>query len=171
MDALLYQVHRPKALAVARRLLGDAAEAEDLVQDVFLKLHLGRAKFDGKAAYSTWLYRILVNTGINRLRSRKRRARLQLMPEPAPTPEEASSGAEMMERFSAALGGLSPQHAQVLWLREVRGLSYPAIARLLRVPEGTVKSAISRGRARLQTVLASLPSLPRSGLPCHGRAR
>jgi RNA polymerase sigma-70 factor, ECF subfamily len=150
----LYRQHRARALAIARRILGDADEAEDVVQDVFSRLCLKSARFDGKSAYSTWLYRIMVNSSINSLRSRQRRGRLETLPQSVPSPEDAAIGAQMKDRFTDALSEVSEQHQQVLWLRELRGLSYPEIAQLLRVPEGTVKSALNRGRARLMEILA-----------------
>ncbi|MBI3185213.1 MAG: sigma-70 family RNA polymerase sigma factor [Myxococcales bacterium] len=149
----LYRQHRHRALAIARRILGDCDEAEDVVQDVFSKLCLERVRFDGKAAYSTWLYRIMVNSSINSLRSRRRRARLESRPGRPLGPEESFAGREIQRLLSEALSELTEQHRTMLWLRELRGLSYPEIAQLLGVPEGTVKSALNRGRARLLEVL------------------
>jgi RNA polymerase sigma-70 factor (ECF subfamily) len=149
----LYRQHRARALAIARRILGDADEAEDVVQDVFSRLCLRPVRFDGKSAYSTWLYRIMVNSSINSLRSRQRRGRLEAAPQAAISPEAAAIGREMKDRFTDALSEVSEQHQQVLWLRELRGLSYPEIAQMLHVPEGTVKSALNRGRTKLLEVL------------------
>jgi RNA polymerase sigma-70 factor (ECF subfamily) len=155
----LYRTHRAKALAIARRILGDKDEAEDVVQEVFAKLYAGRGKFDGKAAYSTWLYRILVNSSINQLRARRRRGRLQAHSAPPLTPEQEASGRELSRHFTRALGTLGERHQQVIWLREMRGFSYPEIAQLLGIPEGTVKSALNRGRLRLQRVVLAQSSL------------
>ena len=150
----LYRQHRSRALAIARRILGDGDEAEDVVQDVFSRLCLRPVHFLGRAAVSTWLYRIMVNSSINSLRSKQRRARLEAVPQQVPDPEEAAIGEEMKGRFVEALEEVSAQHRQVLYLRELRGLSYPEIAALLHVPEGTVKSALNRGRTRVLEVLA-----------------
>lgn len=149
----LYRQHRSRALAIAYRILGDQDEAEDVVQDVFSKLCSRPVRFDGKAACSTWLYRIMVNSSINSLRARQRRSRLESRPEQSPSPEDAAALREMKERLVEALEELTEQHRQVLWLRELRGLSYPEIAARLGVPEGTVKSALNRARARLLCVL------------------
>lgn len=149
----LYLQHRQKALAIARRILGDHDEAEDVVQDVFVRLCRPGSCFDGRAAYSTWLHRVMVNSSINSLRARRRRARLVHEPSEPPGPEEASSGSQLHEHLCAALEELNEQHQQVLRLRELRGLSYPEIARLLGIPEGTVKSALNRGRSRLAEAL------------------
>src|SRR5207237_1548810 len=95
------------------------------------------------------------NSSINSLRSRQRRGKLEAEPQGTVSPEQAAIGHQLEQRFIDALRGVSEQHQQVLWLRELRGLSYPEIAQLLRVPEGTVKSALNRGRARLLDLLAS----------------
>lgn len=145
----LYRLHRRRALAIARRILQDADEAEDVVQEVFVRLYSQNVRFDGKAACSTWLHRILVNSSINCLRARKRRSKLTTETEGSEGPEEALLGDERHQMFLKALSQLSQQHQNVLTLRELRGFSYPEIATLLRLPEGTVKSALNRGRARL----------------------
>ena len=116
-------------------------------------LALRPAKFLGRAAVSTWLYRVMVNSSINSLRSKQRRSRLETAPQAPPDPEEAAINTQMRERFVTALSEVSEQHRQVLVLRELRGLTYPEIAALLKVPEGTVKSALNRGRTRVLAVL------------------
>jgi RNA polymerase sigma-70 factor (ECF subfamily) len=153
--SVLYEKHRKKALAIARRILGDADEAEDVVQDVFSKLCFSSVRFDGKAATSTWLHRIMVNSSINSLRARKRRGKLETPIQPVDNPEESTLGDERHRLFLEALTQLSEQHRAVLTLRELRGYSYPEIARLLNLPEGTVKSALNRGRTRLMEVLGN----------------
>lgn len=145
----LYREHRRRALAIARRILRDEDEAEDVVQEVFARLYSQNVRFDGKAACTTWLHRILVNSSINSLRAKKRRGRLESPLPPAADPEEAAMGNERHALFLEALEDLSEQHRLMLTLRDLRGFSYPEIARLLNVPEGTVKSALNRGRTRL----------------------
>ena len=159
----LYRVHRRRALAIARRILQDADEAEDVVQEVFIRLYSQNVRFDGKAACSTWLHRILVNSSINCLRARKRRAKLQSQTQEEDGPEEHLLGDERHQMFMAALGQLSEQHQNVLTLRELRGFSYPEIAQLLRLPEGTVKSALNRGRARLVEAMEKDGQLRKAG--------
>jgi RNA polymerase sigma-70 factor (ECF subfamily) len=154
MDAVLpvsdlYRQHRSRALAIARRILNDRDEAEDVVQEVFSRLCLKPLSFEGRARCTTWLHRIMVNSAINRLRSRRRQANLFTETAAPLSPEEGAIASESRARFEHALSQVSEQHRQVLWLREVRGYSYPEIAALLRIPEGTVKSAINRGRNRV----------------------
>src|SRR6218665_185091 len=151
----LYRQYRTRALSIARRIVGDADDAEDVVQDVFTRLALRPSGFDGRASSRTWLHRVMVNSGINGLRARRRRERLQHEPEEGASPESQAIGAEMQSQFEQALRQVSEQQRQVLWLREMRGYSYPEIATLLRIPEGTVKSALHRGRQRAQEELES----------------
>ncbi len=149
----LYASHRARALSVARRILRDRADAEDVVQEVFSRLCAGAADFRGEAAYSTWLHRVVVNASLNHLRAQKRRTRLVALPGEAPCPEETASRKEQTDRFLAAIAQLPEPFRQVIWLREVRGFSYPQIASMLRVPEGTVKSALHRARQRVARLL------------------
>ena len=146
--AELYRQYRTRALAIARRIVGDADDAEDVVQDVFARLAQRPSGFDGRSSCSTWLHRVMVNSSINWLRARKRRERLQHEPEAPVSPESRAEGTEMQRHFEEALQKVSEQQPQVLWLREMRGYSYPEIAAMLRIPEGTVKSALHRGRQR-----------------------
>lgn len=149
----LYLAHRTRALAIARRIVGDADDAEDVVQDVFTRLARKPEGFTGRAAWTTWLHRVMVNSSINWLRARKRRERLSHEPEETASPETQAVGAEMQRHFGEALKEVSETQRQVLWLREVRGFSYPEIAQVLRIPEGTVKSTLHRGRVRALEVL------------------
>ncbi|WP_426750718.1 RNA polymerase sigma factor [Myxococcus sp. Y35] len=149
----LYTEHRPRALAIARRIVGDAADAEDVVQDVFARLARRAPGYGGRAAWSTWLHRVMVNSSINWLRARKRRDRLSHEAQEPLSPEALAVGSEMERHFGEALEEINEQQRQVLYLREVRGLSYPEIARLLRIPEGTVKSTLHRARQRTLSLM------------------
>jgi len=151
--AELYRQYHKRALAIARRIVGDADDAEDVVQDVFTRLAQRPDGFDGRASCSTWLHRVMVNSSINWLRARKRRERLQHEPQAPTSPEDHVVGAEMQRHFEEALEKVSEQQRQVLWLRELRGYSYPEISALLHLPEGTVKSTLHRGRLRALSIL------------------
>lgn len=149
----LYTEHRARALAIARRIVGDTDDAEDVVQDVFVRLARAAPGFGGRAAWTTWLHRVMVNSSINWLRARKRRERLSLEPQEPLTPESLAAGMELERHFGAAMEEINEQQRQVLYLREVRGMSYPEIARLLRIPEGTVKSTLHRARQRTLSLM------------------
>ncbi|XXF75988.1 RNA polymerase sigma factor [Myxococcaceae bacterium GXIMD 01537] len=156
----LYRQHRTRALAIARRILGDEDDAEDVVQDVFARLARKPEGFTGRSAWTTWLHRVMVNSSINWLRARKRREKLQHEPTESASPESQAAGAEMRRHYQEALSEVSEQQRQVLYLREERGFSYPEIAQVLRIPEGTVKSTLHRGRQRAMEVLAERGQQP-----------
>lgn len=150
----LYASHRARALYTARRILGDTDDAEDVVQEVFSRLFRNpEAAFQGSAAYSTWLHRVMVNSCINWLRGKRRRQKLasdpSVGPSALPSPESQLVGKQMQREFERGLTALTPRQRQIVWLREMRGLAYPEIARLLDIPEGTVKSTLNRGRLAL----------------------
>ena len=151
--SVLYERHRRRALAIARSILRNHHDAEDVVQDVFSKLCLRPVPFDGHASVSTWLHRVMVNSSINSLRAMGRRGTLDTEPSGLEGPEESALARERHQLFLRALAELSEQHRQVLTLRELRGMSYPEIARMLHVPEGTVKSSLNRGRRLLMKVM------------------
>ena len=114
----LYRQHRRRALAIARRILRDADEAEDVVQEVFTRLFSQNVRFDGKAAYTTWLHRILVNSSINSLRAKKRRGRLESPVGDSVDPEAMAVGSERHAMFLKGLEHLSEQHRLVVTLRD-----------------------------------------------------
>ncbi len=153
----LYAQHRSQALRIARRILQDPQEAEDVVQEVFTRLwSRPGAGFDGRSAFSTWLYRITVNSSINALRARRRRGTLTQLDEPPRTPEDEARSRQARAHFEQAVTELGGRQQQIVWLRELRGFSYPDIAALLGVPEGTVKSTLHRGRARAYELFLKL---------------
>lgn len=152
----LYRAHRAQALRVARRILRDPMEAEDVVQEVFVRLWTQGGSFDGRSAWSTWLYRIMVNSSINRLRAQRRRNKLDATREPQLSPEELAVTNQLRALFAKALKEVGGRGEQVVWMREIRGFSYPEIASMLRIPEGTVKSTLHRARARAYAVMVQL---------------
>jgi RNA polymerase sigma-70 factor (ECF subfamily) len=168
--ARLVALHEGMVLGLATRLLGDAEEARDLAQEVFLQVYRTLARFEGRSSLRTWIYRIVVNQCRNRQRWWRRRRRAAERPlEEISAADEArlaavSAGdspfdrlarAERARRLEAALGALSFEHRAVLLLREVEGLSCEEIATTLRLPVGTVKSRLSRGREGLRRGLMS----------------
>ncbi len=153
----LYTAHRAQALRIARRILQDPQEAEDVVQEIFVRLwSRPESRFDGRSAFSTWLYRITVNSSINTLRARRRRGALTQVHEPPLTPEDEASSRQTRALFTRAVAELGGRQEQIVWLRELRGFSYPEISAMLGVPEGTVKSSLHRGRARAYELFLKL---------------
>ncbi len=126
-------------------LVRDQALAEDLAQETFLRAFRNLGGFAHQSRFSTWLFQIARNAGIDALRRRERRSRLlEVAPEagPRPSPE---AGAEL----NAGLEALSPKLREALLVVEVLGYRYREAALILGVPEGTVKSRVHQARERL----------------------
>jgi RNA polymerase sigma-70 factor, ECF subfamily len=138
----LYQAHVWRFL---RHLLGDAALAEDVAQETFLRLYQRLPSFAWRSKFSTWVFRVARNAGIDALRSRRRQDRLlQALPPPAPGPS-LDARAEVL----AAVASLTPKLREALLLVEVFGFTYREAAEVLGVPDGTVKSRVFQARVRL----------------------
>lgn len=127
------------------RFLGDAALAEDVAQETFLRAYLHLATFRFECKFSTWVLQIARNAALDAIRARSRRSRVTATsPLPGPAPDPAGA-AEM----KAALNSLSPKLREALLLVEVLGLTYQEVAEVIAVPEGTVKSRVFKARSRL----------------------
>ena len=138
-----YQQHVWRFL---RRLLGDAGLAEDVAQETFLRVFRRLPTFTFEAKFSTWVFQIARNAGIDELRARQRRTRLASV---APPPDRSAAPPEARAEIEAALASLPVDLREAVLLIEVLGLSYHEVARVLGVPEGTVKSRMFSARSRL----------------------
>jgi len=167
----LVQVHEGMVFNLAARLLGDTEEARDVAQEVFLQVYRMLGRFEARSSLKTWIYRIAVNQCHNRRRfwHRRRRDReraldegllggeaLQARPGSGPGPFEEALRRERALRVQNALLQLSFEHRSVLVLREVEGLTCEEVAHALGVPEGTVKSRLSRAREAMRLRLQGL---------------
>ena len=160
---LLVREHSGLVYRVALRVLG-AQEAQDASQEAWIRAWRNIENFRGDSAFSTWLYRITVNTCLSTRRKESRRKEressgdeLPFLPEPGggdADPEAAALSAHQREELLAALDHVRAEHRAALVLRHMEGLSYAEIAQVLDVPEGTAKGWVSRGRAALLVVLA-----------------
>jgi RNA polymerase sigma-70 factor (ECF subfamily) len=145
--------HARYLYGIAFSLSGNAADAEDLVQETFAATLTSH--FRGEAAVRTWLVQILVRRAAMLRRGRKHPAvagRVELTDQAAPAKRGPSgvAGTDAKLDLAVMLEGLSPEHRQVIVLREVEGLSYEEIAEVLGVPRGTVESRLHRARAELR---------------------
>jgi RNA polymerase sigma-70 factor, ECF subfamily len=138
-----YQQHVWRFL---RRLLGDRAAAEDVAQETFLRVYRALPGFAHEARFSTWVFRIARNAGLDELRRRRRRERLAAAVRPA---DPVGSVGEARAEIEAALAGLPLDLREALVLVEVFGLPYAEVAAVIGVPVGTVKSRVFRARERL----------------------
>jgi RNA polymerase sigma-70 factor, ECF subfamily len=137
-----YQAHVWRFL---RHLLGDAALAEDVTQETFLRLYRRLPTFAGRSAFSTWVFRIARNAGVDALRAARRHERLLAELPPPPPGPAPDARVELM----AAVASLSPKLREALLLVEVFGFTYREAAGVLAVPEGTVKSRVFQARVKL----------------------
>ncbi|MGE5359061.1 MAG: sigma-70 family RNA polymerase sigma factor [Bacteroidales bacterium] len=148
----------------ALRLTRNPADAEDLVQDTYLKAFRSVSQFEPGTNLKAWLFTILHNTFLNRRRRSVRepvsvepeeieRAAVGLSPS-SPTPEQLLMRDTLDADLQAALDGLPDSFRQAVWLRDVEEFSYAEIASMLGIPIGTVMSRISRGRRLLYDQLA-----------------
>lgn len=139
---------------------GSHHDAEEVTQTAFLKAWQSIRSFQGKAAFSSWLYRLTVNAAIDLLRQRRAPALslddpdLPPLADEDPGPEEASLAAERRRLLWQAIDRLPEAQRTPLVLREMEGLSYREIAQVLDLEEGTVKSRLARARLLLRRLLA-----------------
>jgi RNA polymerase sigma-70 factor (ECF subfamily) len=139
---------------LAASLVGNTADAEDVVQETFSGAFQAMPNFDGRSSVRTWLSRILVKQAAKWRRRRKVRRTVMLdAAAPGPNPEQG-----LRIDVLGALETLSPEHREVVALREFQGMSYEEMAEVLGVPRGTVESRLFRARQELRDRLkAYLP--------------
>lgn len=151
----LFRRHRDRLWSVAVRTLGNATDAEDAVQETFAAA-LRSDDFRGEADAGTWLYRILVNKCIDRMRARP----VPATDSGAAAVTDPSGGVATRLVVADALAVLPPEQRAAVVLVDVEGHPVADAARLLDVPEGTVKSRCARGRLRLAELLGHLLEEP-----------
>jgi RNA polymerase sigma-70 factor (ECF subfamily) len=160
----LVRNHTRRVYGFCYRFTGKESEAQDLTQEVFLRVFRSLKSYrSDEGAFATWLARLSRNLLIDHYRrTRQDRAtdsieeQLPMIEERAATsarPEGMLAGREASEVLSAALQKLSPDLREAVILRDLQEMEYREIAEVLKVPEGTVKSRLNRGRAELARVL------------------
>ncbi|HEY2854343.1 MAG TPA: sigma-70 family RNA polymerase sigma factor [Gemmatimonadaceae bacterium] len=156
---MLVRRHLGRATAVARRLLGNIEDAEDLVQESFVRALDRIATFDANRAFAPWFYRLLINAGLN---ARKARALRAAEPEQrefasrGASPLEMTERQEIRDRFAAALHALPPRQRLVVAMFEVDGLSTAEIADALGISRETVRWHHHQARQSLRKALEPL---------------
>jgi len=172
----LVRTYNSSIYHVAYRMLGDSAEACDVVQDIFLKVFRNIRTFRGDSSLRTWIFRIGISEILNRLRWWKRRNRMSTVsmdddrngngkgiciPDSAPSPYQSLASKEEELAIQQALGHLSRDHRSIVVLRDIEGFSYIEIAEILDVSVGTVKSRLARARSDMKKSLIRYLSIPR----------
>jgi RNA polymerase sigma-70 factor (ECF subfamily) len=160
--SVLVREHSGLVHRVALHVLG-AEDAQDASQEVWIRVWANIKNFRGESAFSTWLYRITMNTCLGALRKKRTRETRELHEETAylpeipgstSNPEEAALGLERRNEIWVALRHVRAEHRVALVLRHMEGLSYGEVAEVLGVPVGTAKGWASRGRAAMLVALA-----------------
>ena len=164
--AQLVTANQAMVYSLTYRMTGNPEDAADLTQEAFLNAWRSLGGFGGQSAFSTWVYRLASNACIDFLRREKRRNSLSMtledgededrqadLPDERWSPQRALERKEAQEAVRQGLAALSPEHREVLVLRELDGLSYAEIAHALGLEEGTVKSRIARARLSLREFL------------------
>jgi RNA polymerase sigma-70 factor (ECF subfamily) len=151
---VLVDRHAQSLYRLAVSLTGQPVDAEDIVQETFAGAFRGMAKFEGRSSVKTWLTRILFTQAAQWRRNRAGRVMGSIEhAEPAGSGQSASVEARL--DLQTALRRLSPEHREVLVLRELQGLSYEEVAEVLGIPRGTVESRLHRARRELRGKLSS----------------
>ncbi len=159
-EEIVRRFHR-RVFGIAYKFTGRYEEAEDLTQEIFLRLFRSLERFDRRADFGTWLNAISRNHCIDHYRSqhRERESRsprdvsFDTVESKRFDPHRSLEARDNRLRLTQALDRLAPKLRQAVVLRDIHGLSYHEIARCLGVPEGTVKSRINRGRLELGRIL------------------
>jgi RNA polymerase sigma-70 factor (ECF subfamily) len=156
-----------KLLRIAQRMTHSLEDAEEVVQDAFLKAYFALSRFERKSKFSTWLIRIVTNECLMKLRKRRRYAAEISLEAPdgehlpmdladwAPNPEQLYARSELREILHEALEQLRPALRVVFVLRDVEGLSIADTAAVLKLREAAVKARLLRARLQLREKLAS----------------
>jgi len=167
---LLVRKYQHKVFAIISRYVHNHAEAQDVAQDTFLRAYRALANFRGDSAFYTWLYRIGINTAKNYLVAQGRRAptSTEFDSEEAETfddgeqlrdintPENLLLSKQIGETVNAAMDALPEELRTAIMLRELEGLSYEEIAKIMDCPIGTIRSRIFRAREAVATKLRPL---------------
>ena len=164
---LMVERHQARAYRLACSILGNEADARDVSQEAFIRLYEAAHSFDGRARFSTWFYRILVNLCIDHQRRNRWWRKIVPLtgaeddpdapridpPSPEPGPLEEALRRQSIERLNAALGGLSAHQRTAVVLQAQQGFSSREIAEVLNCSENTARVHLHRAIAQLRKVL------------------
>jgi RNA polymerase sigma-70 factor (ECF subfamily) len=173
---VLVERHSRALFRLAFRMTGNEQDAEDVVQESFLRAYRQLGKFDERASFGTWLYRIATNCSLDLVRSRKRRSEqlapqtegeperedlVAALPSADPTPERAAFSSEVRERVAEAMNDLSPTERTAFVLRHFEGMCIEDVSQILDCQPGAAKHSVFRAVQKLRRALEPLVSVPR----------
>jgi RNA polymerase sigma-70 factor, ECF subfamily len=172
----LVERHSRAVFRVAHRMTGSAQDAEDVVQETFLRAYRQLARFESRANFSTWLHRIAVNCSIDLIRSRRHResghdatdlellgAELETHGTAGASPERLMLSTEVHERVSAAMAALSPMERAAFTLRHFEGRSIDEIGGTLGLKANAAKHSIFRAVKKMRMALEPLKEMKNGG--------
>ncbi len=159
--------HSRMVFRLALRMTGNVQDAEDVVQDTFLKAHRSFGRFDARASVATWIYRIAVNASIDVLRRRRHLAAprphrnddsdpMDALPSANPLPDRMAFAGQVDRRVASALSLLSARERAAFVLRHLEGMPVERIAEVLRIGPNAVKQTVFRAVQKLRLELAPL---------------
>ena len=160
--------HENRMYAVALRMCGNREDAQDCLQEAMLRVYRAIGSFKGQSTFSTWVYRITMNTCLDELRRKKNRQNTSLdnlvdmgwsPTDGGAGPEKQALMREMREKMHGAIRELPDDMRAAVVLRDIQGFSYDEIAQMLEINVGTIKSRISRGREKLREKLKEYSEL------------
>ncbi len=151
---LLLTTHYGRIYAICRRLAGNDADAADASQEALMAIVKGLHRFDGRASFKTWSYRVATNAALDELRRRKRRP-IPVLADIEVASDSPSVDSEVVDRLTvdALLPQIPEEFQAPVILRDLLGMDYAEIAQTLEIPAGTVRSRIARGRRHLARLL------------------
>ena len=164
---VLVRRYKDQLLNYVYRFVGNRVDAEDIVQETFLRVFKNKHYYKEIAKFSTWVYTIAGNLAKTELRRRKRRRLFSVsnfvnderdfeIPDKSRTPDQQVDGSIKDDYIQKAIEKLPPKFKEVILLRDVQGFAYEEISQILNIPLGTVKSRVNRGRLKLQEDLRFL---------------
>lgn len=152
----LVRLHQRRAYAVARSIVLTHEDAEDAVQEGFLRAHQALDRFDPSQAFGAWLNRIVANAALDLARRRKVRNAEELSDTMATPFRDPAEGDELRARLEAALAKLSERARAVIVLHDIEGFTHAEIGEMLGIPGGTARSDLHHARQKLQVLLGNL---------------
>ncbi|SPE39555.1 RNA polymerase, sigma-24 subunit, ECF subfamily [Candidatus Sulfopaludibacter sp. SbA3] len=171
---VLVERHSRSLFRLAFRMTGNQQDAEDVVQESFLRAYKQLAKFDERASFGTWLYRIAANCSLDLVRSRKRRSEhlapamdtsgaevedpVVSLPSTDPNPERLALSTEVRERVAEAMRDLSPTERTAFVLRHFEGMCMEEVSRVLDCQPGAAKHSVFRAVQKLRRALEPVAS-------------
>ena len=164
----LLGLHEKKMYAVCLRMCANQEDAQDCLQEAMLRIYRSISGFKGQSSFSTWIYRVAMNTCLDELRKKKNKQAASLdslldtgwsPSDDYDTPEHHAIEGERKKAIRTAISELPDDMRSAIVLRDIEGFSYEEISEMLGINVGTIKSRISRGREKLREKIRKKPEL------------